>query len=282
MQLHEILCPERSTAVVDVGAAYIDTLPPYHALQEAGLCTVIGFEPQTELWPPQTPNNVTFPDVIGDGKRVTLNIWNAPGMTGVFEPNKVFLQATDPTSAGGTSWGEILKKIEMPTRRLDDIEQIEVIDFLKIDAQGSELAVLKGAAQKLSNAVCVQAEMCFVPLYIGQPLFRDIDVLLAKFGFVFHSFAEVHARTILPLTGRHGMMHQIIHADSVYVRDFSRINLIPSEQLKHMATIAAYCYQSVHLAYRCVDELVRRGCVSKAAVSECFFPKSEQGWWTEK
>jgi FkbM family methyltransferase len=276
--LHEVLNPVRLTAVVDVGAAHIDSAPPYHGMQQAGLCIVVGFEPQTALWPPQTQNTRTLPDVVGDGHPASLHVWNAPGMTGLFPPHRERLQILDPTSAGGTSWGDVIEKRPVATRRLDDIEQVENIDLLKIDAQGSEFAVIEGASRKLGNAVCVHAEMWFFPLYLGQPLFRDVDALLSKMGFVFHTFAEVHARTILPLAGKRGSTHQIIHADAIYVRDFTRMDLMSDEQLKHLALIADHCYQSVHLAWRCIDELIRRGIVAMDQI----FPKPEAGWWTEK
>jgi FkbM family methyltransferase len=282
MSLYEALRPSRLTAVVDVGAAHIDTAPPYLALMHAGHCRVIGFEPQTSLWPPQTDNCATFADVIGDGGLATLHVWNAPGMTGFFPPDEAMLRVFDPTSAGGTSWGRVISKREVRTRRLDDIEQVEAIDFLKIDAQGAELAVIKGAERKLTDAVCIQAESWFLPLYDGQPLFRDVDAALSELGFVFHSFCEVNGRTMLPYRGPRGAMNQIIHGDAVYVRDFSRIERLSTESLKHMAIIAKDCYGSVDLAWRCVNELVSRGCVSAAAAKQCFFPEPEAGWWTEK
>ena len=46
--LRTILQPSRPTVIVDIGANPIDGEPPYKAMLEAGLCEVIGFEPQPE------------------------------------------------------------------------------------------------------------------------------------------------------------------------------------------------------------------------------------------
>jgi hypothetical protein len=53
-------------------------------------------------------------------------------------------------------------------------------------------------------------------------------------------------------------MNQLLESDIVYVRDFSRPELIRDEQLKHLALIAHHCYRSFDLALRCVMLLEQR------------------------
>src|SRR5215475_12608714 len=62
---------------------------------------------------------------------------------------------------------------------------IETIDLLKIDAQGLDLEVLKGARGLLDTSAIalVYTEVCFVPLYEGQPLFPDIYDFLYERGY---------------------------------------------------------------------------------------------------
>ena len=45
--------------------------------------------------------------------------------------------------------------------------------MLKIDTQGYELEVLKGAARTLDRIDYILVETSFVPLYEGQANFRD-------------------------------------------------------------------------------------------------------------
>lgn len=59
------------------------------------------------------------------------------------------------------------------------------IDLLKIDAQGAELDVLRGAAGLLASRAigCILAEVAFVPLYQGQGFFHDVAGLLQDRGY---------------------------------------------------------------------------------------------------
>jgi FkbM family methyltransferase len=70
--------------------------------------------------------------------------------------------------------------------------QIERIDLLKIDTQGSELSVLRGAVRQLASGRvrCVLLEVNFVSLYEGQPSFEDLNQCLSQSGFRFVSFYD--------------------------------------------------------------------------------------------
>lgn len=55
--------------------------------------------------------------------------------------------------------------------------------FLKIDVQGYELPVLKGATDVLRRTSGVQLELSFIPLYEGQTLFSELIDWMAAKGF---------------------------------------------------------------------------------------------------
>ncbi|PQP54937.1 FkbM family methyltransferase, partial [Mycolicibacterium austroafricanum] len=84
--------------------------------------------------------------------------------------------------------GEVLERIPLSTHRLDDISEIEHLDFLKIDIQGGELAVFQNGRTKLADAVAIQTEVSFVTLYRDQPTMGDVDVEMRSQGFVPHCF----------------------------------------------------------------------------------------------
>ena len=63
-------------------------------------------------------------------------------------------------------------------------EGIERVDVIKLDTQGSELDVLRGASRVLDAARAIEVEVEFNPLYEGQPLFGDVDRFLREHGFV--------------------------------------------------------------------------------------------------
>jgi FkbM family methyltransferase len=72
-------------------------------------------------------------------------------------------------------------------RRLDDVigEVSRSSDrlALKLDVQGHEAAVLRGAERTLKRVVLVECEMPLVPMYDGQPTFATLLGLLAGSGF---------------------------------------------------------------------------------------------------
>lgn len=60
---------------------------------------------------------------------------------------------------------------------------VAAIDVLKLDVQGAELAVLRGAEEVLPTVRMIEVEVAFNPMYTGQPLFGDIDEFLRSQGF---------------------------------------------------------------------------------------------------
>lgn len=61
--------------------------------------------------------------------------------------------------------------------------------YLKIDTQGYELKVLKGADKILDQVVAIQVELSWVELYAGQPLALEVIQWLLDRGFSPFGFA---------------------------------------------------------------------------------------------
>jgi FkbM family methyltransferase len=233
------------------------------------ICTLVGFEPQSEalarLNASKGDLETYLPYAVGDGRRGTLNVCQAPGMTSLFKPNPRVLTIFP----NFMHFGRVVREIEIETRTLDSITEIGQLDFLKIDVQGSELAVFLGGQSRLSNAVAIHTEVSFVPLYQGQPVFGDIDLALREQGFIPHMFAAVNKRMILPLhnaSNPNMVMNQLLEADVVYVRDFTDPESMTPEQLKHLAIIAHHCYGSLDLATNCIYQLIQRGLMEANSV----------------
>jgi FkbM family methyltransferase len=55
--------------------------------------------------------------------------------------------------------------------------------LLKIDTQGSELAVLKGAAGIMPRIAALQVEIALSPIYAGQPRFAEVVAAADGLGF---------------------------------------------------------------------------------------------------
>ena len=61
---------------------------------------------------------------------------------------------------------------------------LQFIDYIKVDTQGSELDILKGAGEYLKTARCIDIEVEFNPIYEGQCLFWEVDAYLRSNGFM--------------------------------------------------------------------------------------------------
>lgn len=80
------------------------------------------------------------------------------------------------------------KRIELDIVPLDEIVAANTLpppDLLKLDIQGFELEVLKGAERALAAARHVLLETSFRPMYEGEPLFAESYRYLVDRGFVF-------------------------------------------------------------------------------------------------
>jgi FkbM family methyltransferase len=86
------------------------------------------------------------------------------------------------TFPGTNEVGTLTVKIE----RLDDVREAwegTTEALLKIDVQGFELEVLKGAKEALKHCRFVYAECSELPLYTGQALYHEVDAFLRTQGF---------------------------------------------------------------------------------------------------
>lgn len=251
-------------SIVDIGANPVGGTPPYKPLLDWGIGCLTGFEPQAEAFEKlvaQQHSYETFlPYAVGDGAEHVLHLCRSSGMASLLEPDPASLALFQ----GFPRWGEVIETRPIATRRLDDIVEIDRVDYLKIDVQGSELSVLQGGRDKLLSAVAIHTEVSFVTLYRGQPTIGDVDLALRSLGFMPHAFATINRRAISPILIKndvHRGLNQLMEADMVYVRDFRDPTTLNDEQLKFLAIIAYGCYGSYDLAFRCLKILAGRGVI---------------------
>lgn len=247
--------------VVDIGANPIDSEPPYIGMLRRGDAEVVGFEPNPEalavLDARKGPLERYFPHAVGDGGRHVLHLCQAPGMTSLLEPDPAILGLFH----GFPDWGTVLGREEIQTVRLDDVPETAGADLLKLDIQGAELMVLQHAEARLRDAVVVQAEVEFLPLYRGQPLFSDVERYLRSQGFIFHRFFPIVSRTLRPMLVNQDIyagLSQLVWADGLFLRDFTRPEELTARQILAMAAILHDCYQSYDVVLHLLGEHDRR------------------------
>lgn len=270
-RLQTLLQITRPTEIVDIGANPVDGAPPYQILLDAGLCRITGFEPDpaalAALAARKSARETYLPYAIGDGSTKTLNLCRYSGWTSTLRPSPAAIDVF-PVFRNNA---EVIGAAEIETRRLDDVSEIERIDYLKIDIQGGELDVFQHATGRLAEAAVIQTEVSLVGLYENQPSFGDVDVELRRQGFIPHCFPAIKHCMIAPLTLDNDpwrALNQPIEADVVYVKDFRYPDRLSDDQLRQTALIADSCYNSFDLALRCIVSLQARARLARAATDD--------------
>jgi FkbM family methyltransferase len=93
--------------------------------------------------------------------------------------------------------GYATRIIEVPTITVDEIVasgQAPAPDILKFDVQGAELMALQGATTLLGSGRVhvIYAEVWFVSQYEGAPLFHDVWMFLARYGYSVYAVHDFH------------------------------------------------------------------------------------------
>ena len=236
--------------IVDVGAMSLgEGTDAYSPLANATPCDVYGFEPVAaefaKLKASAKPGHHYLPYFVGDGSARTFYECNFAMTSSLFEPNSALLAKFQNLE----ELARVQKAYPVQTTRLDDIPELKGTDFLKADVQGAELMVFEGATRLLDEVLVVHAEVEFVELYKGQPLFAEIDTYLRSKGFVLHLLGKA-GRTFKPLVfmnDPNATLSQILWGDAVYVRDFMLFDRLSGQALLKMATILHETYRSVDL-----------------------------------
>jgi len=108
--------------------------------------------------------------------------------------------------------GVLNEEIKVPTVTLGEFCQqqgIDSIDIPKRDIQGGEFKALKGAAGLLAakRVGLVYAEVQFVPLYEGAPLYHELSLMLDSFGYTLYGIYDL-------VNARNG---QLRFADAIFI-----------------------------------------------------------------
>jgi len=249
--------------VVDVGAMFAgDGIEPYSALRDAGLARVVGFEPVAEecakLNQRFGPSHRYLPYAIGDGTTRRLHVCNESMTSSLYEPNTELLAAFE----GLEEVVRVVREGPIETQRLDDVVEAEEADYLKLDVQGAELDVLRGAPRLLASAVVVHTEVEFVPLYLEQPLFADVDQVLREAGYGLFAFEEIQSRAYRPFRGvdlsPSYRFRQALWTAAVYIRGLFQLDRLDTDDLRRLFLILHVAYGATDLCTRILNHLDAR------------------------
>jgi FkbM family methyltransferase len=180
----KLLRSEGIEVVLDVGANAGQYAQQLRAAGYVG--RIVSFEPLPEAFaaleraaaadPRWEARRLALSDADGEAEiHVAANSWSSS----LLDMGERHL-ASAPESA-------YVGREHVTTARLDSIwEEVlgpDARPFLKLDVQGFEMHVLRGAAGHLDRVAGVQAELSLVHLYEGDSLWRDVVDHLEEEGF---------------------------------------------------------------------------------------------------
>lgn len=166
--------------IFDIGANTGQTINNFREIFKN--CTINSFEPSPSTFEILKKNSSTMKNVeiwnLGIGSSISTLLLNEN--TG--SDMSSFLEL------GQAGWGEIKNKTEVSVTTIDQFcqeQNIEIIDVLKIDTQGYEHEVFKGAVNSmLENRIgLLYFEVTFIDMYKGLPSFSTLYDFAINHGF---------------------------------------------------------------------------------------------------
>lgn len=236
-------------------------------------CHVIAFEPdEREFSRLKSGAGITYlPYALHQTSApMTFYVSRDSGKSSMYQPNMALVQDFPD---GGRY--ETVKEIVFPkdkVRTLDEAlaqAEIKSVDFIKLDTQGSELDILKGALRSLQGLFGIEVEVEFTPLYQGQPLFRDVDAFVDAHGFTLVDLRRAFwkRKNFMDYVGR----GQLIFGDALYLRrtDIFLNMITPMDMQERLAKIAkavmvCMVYRLPDYALDLLDKALAKGHVEGA------------------
>ncbi len=147
-------------------------------------------------------------------------------------------------------------------------------DFLKIDVEGADLDVLRGARKTLAQSVlAVKVEVSFVERHVGAPLFGETDGFLRVNGFILSHLSNeywIRRNLVYGFTSQ----PQLIWGDAIYFLSreslLKRLSATPVEKREELLVK----FVVILLSYGAHDFAME---VIEAAVQSCLVPEDLAG-----
>ena len=108
------------------------------------------------------------------------------------------------------------------TATLDDIvkkNNLKLPNFIKIDTQGSEIDILKGSNETLSNCNLIYLETSIIEYNLNSPSLSECIKYLDSIGFIPYDVCEIHY-----------MDKMLVQLDILFIRKTKFLEIFPNQQ----------------------------------------------------
>lgn len=202
--------------VLDVGAnlgQYRDFLRQQVGFE--GL--IISFEPvaalarQLEIRSAGDPHWHVYPFALGEEDAIrTINVTHDTKFTSFLAPDNQTVGDWQHGKTVTRTENVSISRLDSLIEKMKDTHHIENI-YLKLDTQGYDLAVLKGAKETIQEVLALQSEISFLPIYAEMPSYLEAIPQLCQYGFSISGIFPVSTDAAL----------RLVEADCVMIRNQS-------------------------------------------------------------
>lgn len=233
------LLGKKKICIVDVGAAG-GLAKRWRAIDS--ILKVVAFEPDSRSNPINKKNTIIVNKAAASFEgSSTLYMTEKPRCSSLLMPNMNFIKRfPDPQRY------QVIHEMKVQCTTVDLVLSHNNLDmdFIKLDTQGTELDILLGSKQSLSNCLGIEVEVQFQPLYINASTFDMIHQFINQFGFELYDLRRTAfmRRVDLPLPQKKG---QLIFGDALYFRDWKSIEEDHHKLLKLAILLLTYGYADV-------------------------------------
>lgn len=212
-------------------------------------------DPQTGRW-----KHVTYIPTAAAAREenISINLYRQRGCS-----SKFFANPEMAARFSRSAYYELDGNIVLEAKPLDELilsSNERPASFMKIDVQGMEVECFEGARRLLENELlAIRTEVSFIPMYLGQPLFSEVEFALRPYGFQPMRWLEQHdwrrnSRAKLPRLADGELpysMGQLSHGDVVFMRSPEDLPVDTEQDLKRVIRLGliAMCYSLFDHAY---------------------------------
>lgn len=269
--LYEVLLRD-PLVLADAGAA--GGIHDRWSLLKDGL-KVLGFEPDSRAFEElnSTAGQQWINAALGECEgELTLRVTRHQTNTSLLEPNYALINRVHKNPSDF----DVVREVVVTATTLDKASADTGLSIcaLKIDTQGSELSILRGAQNQLAGTLhVVEIEVEFAHLYQGQPLFGDVDAFMRDRGFVLIDLGNLTYQKWNGDGAVGGRKGQLIAADALYFRSpesLSDLALKSGSGIVYLAHYWAACaaYGYAELALEAALLLDQSGLIPDGTVDE--------------
>ena len=140
-----------------------------------------------------------------------LHLCRKPMASSIYMPNHEFASRFPDAERF-----EVVGRESMHVTTIDDLAESNSLRFdaIKLDVQGAEYEVIRGASTSLASVLAIECEIEFAELYLGQPLADQVTGLISSHGLDLLDYLYLYRWHPEQFDGT----GQLVFADALYMR----------------------------------------------------------------